>query len=202
MRGQVDDGGTRERILAAARELAVEEGFRGFTMERVAERAGVSRMTIYYQFGSRRELLESLFDSLAEAGRLDRLPEILREPDPRLGLGEFIRRFCEMWATDPEGIRKLRAWRVVQAGEEALHERDEWRREGLAQLVGRIHEAYGTVPETDTGDVVDVLQVLTGFEAFDTLAARGRSVEEIVVLLQRSAARLLGLDPASLRRPE
>jgi hypothetical protein len=47
---------TRTRILDAARDLAVDEGFSGSTVEKVAEHAGVSRMTVYYQFGAKADL--------------------------------------------------------------------------------------------------------------------------------------------------
>ena len=62
---------TRTRILAAARELlAAAGGIAGFTVEAVARHADVSRMTVYYQFGSKAGLLEALFDQLATTGRL------------------------------------------------------------------------------------------------------------------------------------
>lgn len=199
-RGKRRAGGeTQERILAAAREMAIEEGFSRITLERVAERAGVSRMTIYYQFGSRQELLESMFDSFAERGRLDQLPLAFREPDARIGLGRVIAIFCGFWATDPAGLRRLRGWRALEAGEGIVHERDEWRRRGLATLVRRIREAHGVLPEAEAGDVVDVLHSLTSFESYEYLAEAGRSTEEVVRLLQRTAARLLGLEPESLR---
>src|SRR5262249_35010278 len=54
---------TRARILAAARELLVASaGFSGFSVEAVARQAGVARMTVYYQFGSKPGLLEALYD--------------------------------------------------------------------------------------------------------------------------------------------
>ena len=38
----------RERILAAARSLLLAEDFSEFTMEAVARKADVSRLTVYY----------------------------------------------------------------------------------------------------------------------------------------------------------
>jgi AcrR family transcriptional regulator len=46
------------------------EGSAKFSVEAVARQAGVARMTVYYQFGSRRGLLEGICDSLA----IERLP--------------------------------------------------------------------------------------------------------------------------------
>ncbi|SEU47282.1 TetR/AcrR family transcriptional regulator [Nonomuraea wenchangensis] len=42
-----------ERILAAAKELFLTDHYDGVTLERVAERAGVSRQTVYNRFGSK-----------------------------------------------------------------------------------------------------------------------------------------------------
>ena len=64
---------TRERILAAARDVLGENGFAGFTIDAVADRAGVARMTVYYQFDSKGALLDALLDALA-AGKPRRPP--------------------------------------------------------------------------------------------------------------------------------
>jgi AcrR family transcriptional regulator len=49
-----------ERILDAALELAAASGFRHLTMDEVAARAGVGRMTVYRRFGSRAQLVDAL----------------------------------------------------------------------------------------------------------------------------------------------
>jgi AcrR family transcriptional regulator len=51
---------TSERILDAALELAAASGLRHLTMDEVADRAGVGRMTVYRRFGSRERLEEAL----------------------------------------------------------------------------------------------------------------------------------------------
>ncbi len=51
---------TRERILAAAFEVAGEEGIVGASVARIAERAGVSVGNVHYHFGSRGELLHEV----------------------------------------------------------------------------------------------------------------------------------------------
>src|SRR2546430_11163673 len=62
---------TRARVLRAARELlTARAGAEPFSVDAVARRAGVARMTVYHQFGSRRGLLEALFDSFAVGGEL------------------------------------------------------------------------------------------------------------------------------------
>jgi AcrR family transcriptional regulator len=49
-----------ERILDAALELAAASGLRHLTMDAVAARARVGRMTVYRRFGSRQQLVDAL----------------------------------------------------------------------------------------------------------------------------------------------
>ena len=54
------DDALSERILEAALDLAAAFGLRNLTMDDVAKRARVGRMTVYRRFGSRERLIESL----------------------------------------------------------------------------------------------------------------------------------------------
>ena len=54
-----DDAASR-RILDAALELAAASGIRHLTMDDVARRAGVGRMTVYRRFGDKGSLVEAL----------------------------------------------------------------------------------------------------------------------------------------------
>jgi AcrR family transcriptional regulator len=51
---------TGERILDAALVLVAASGLRNLTMDDVAARAGVGRMTVYRRFGGRQELVDAL----------------------------------------------------------------------------------------------------------------------------------------------
>ncbi|MFL5262202.1 MAG: TetR/AcrR family transcriptional regulator [Anaeromyxobacteraceae bacterium] len=79
--------GTREEVLAAARDLLVEGGLRALTMRRVAERVGVSATAIYRHFDDKGALLgaavalgsEHLVKAFAGALRARGAREQLRE---------------------------------------------------------------------------------------------------------------------------
>ncbi|MEU6779583.1 helix-turn-helix domain-containing protein [Nonomuraea angiospora] len=53
---------TRGRILAAALELFVQDGYGATNLQDVAEKAGVAVQTIYFVFGNKRALLKELVD--------------------------------------------------------------------------------------------------------------------------------------------
>src|SRR3712207_5871481 len=50
----------RDRLLDAAARVFAEEGWRRLTMVRVADAAGVSRQTVYNEFGNKQQLAEQL----------------------------------------------------------------------------------------------------------------------------------------------
>ena len=54
---------TRRRILAAALELFVTNGYAASTIQALADRAGVAVQTVYAVFGNKRELLRQLIES-------------------------------------------------------------------------------------------------------------------------------------------
>jgi AcrR family transcriptional regulator len=53
---------TRRRILRAAGDLFVEQGYGATSLQEVADRAGVAVQTIYFVFGNKRTLLKELSD--------------------------------------------------------------------------------------------------------------------------------------------
>ncbi|WP_181765570.1 TetR/AcrR family transcriptional regulator [Streptomyces albidus (ex Kaewkla and Franco 2022)] len=68
---------TRRKLFQAAVTLIAEQGFSSTTVEEIAERAGVAKGTVYYNFASKNELFEELLRhgvelltaDLREAGR-------------------------------------------------------------------------------------------------------------------------------------
>src|SRR5580693_2485414 len=59
VRRKRDPEGTREAILAAAREVLARDGKEGLSVAQVAQRAGVNRGTAYQHFKTREELIEA-----------------------------------------------------------------------------------------------------------------------------------------------
>lgn len=64
-------GGTRERILHAARACLLDTGFAGLSTRRIAETAGVPLSQLHYHFGSKQQLVLALLEA-ENARRLQR----------------------------------------------------------------------------------------------------------------------------------
>lgn len=57
---------TADRIRAVAMELIGEKGVAQASLREIAERAGISKPALYYHFGSREDLVRSLFQPLVD----------------------------------------------------------------------------------------------------------------------------------------
>src|SRR6476620_9486209 len=81
---------TRERIVMAVRELLREQRFHESTVEQVAERAGVSRATVYQHFRSRIDLLDAICETFDDNPALIELRRTIMLPDPEPALVRTI----------------------------------------------------------------------------------------------------------------
>ncbi|MGW5557822.1 TetR/AcrR family transcriptional regulator [Micromonospora sp. NPDC003944] len=68
---------TRRRVLQAAYELFVDQGYGATTLQGIAERAGVAVQTIYFAFGNKPSLLKELVD-VTIAGDDEPIPTMQR----------------------------------------------------------------------------------------------------------------------------
>ena len=180
---------TRARIVAAAAAiLGTAEGMHDFSLEAVAKAAGVTRLTVYNQFGSRRAVLEAVFDQVALRGGLHRLAEAVAQPDPRAAIGQVVTIFCDFWSSDRGAIGLLHAAGTDnQEFAASVTARNERRRRLFAAVVRRIDMA----PKARR-DLVDTLFALTSFAFFAQLTSAGRSAasaERIIQELARDAVR-------------
>jgi AcrR family transcriptional regulator len=194
-RRQVTTEETRARILGATRELLTASGVSGFSIDAIAQKADVARMTVYYQFGSKLGLLEALFDDLAARGGMEQLPAAFGRSDPLEALADFIATFARFWASDRLVLRRLRGLAAVDPDlEQGVRSRDEGRRQGLRVILRRVAVQYGRPVPPSFDEAVDILFTLTSFETFDTLAGLDRSPEDVVPLVDRLARAALHLD--------
>src|SRR5262245_33691099 len=175
---------TRARIIAAARDLlAAPEEFSGFTIDDVADRAGVARMTVFNQFSSNRGLLEALFDDLAASGLVSRIQGVFMQTDPRAALDSLVAAFGGFWTSDRLVIRRIRGLASIDPNfESAVRARDERRREGLRTILSRFPKKRR---KAELDEVIALLHTLTSFETFDNLAGQDRDPDEVVSLVCR-----------------
>ena len=182
----------RERIVAAARDLLEAEEAEGFSIDAVARRAGVARMTVYNQFESKAGLLEALFDSLALRGPLGQMADIFKQPDVFVALDEYVAIFGRFWTMNRRTHRRLRA--AALHDDElaaAMERRNERRRKGVTELLRRLGDR--AKPSIPRDEVVDVIYVLLSFETFNAFAGDRRTPEDVTPIVRRLVRGVLGL---------
>lgn len=94
---------TRRKIVTAAAELFIADGYHATTLEQIAARAGVAVQTVYFHFGNKRTVLKEAVD-VAAVGDDEPVPVLERpwleraraEPDPR--------RVLELWVANGRDI--------------------------------------------------------------------------------------------------
>jgi AcrR family transcriptional regulator len=187
---------TRARIIAAARDLLASPGLlpTDFTVDAVAARADVARMTLYNQFGSKRGLLEALFDDLGARGLIGPLRAAFMRCEPHEALAEFVAAFGGFWNSERIAIRRIRALASIDPDfEQAVRERDQRRRDGLSGLVDRLIEKDSRPSPAARDDVIALLHTLTSFETFDSLADSQREPARVTALIRRLAEAAIDL---------
>src|SRR5437016_4985944 len=98
---------TRRKILAAVRELLAESAFHACTVEQVADRAGVSRATLYQYYRSRLDLVDGICETMAANPALLALRERVELDDADAALAETIAYSMRFWATEDAVIAEL-----------------------------------------------------------------------------------------------
>lgn len=85
----------RAAILHGAKEVFLKAGFGGASMDEVAARAGVSKMTVYRHFGSKEDLFAGVITHLCNQIVDHELPRIF-EQEPYDALRGYARRMIEI----------------------------------------------------------------------------------------------------------
>ncbi len=124
-RARVRATDSKHRLFAASMELIGSRGHHAVSVDEIAKAAGVSKGTVYYNFGSKSELIGELLN-YGMAILLERFEKGTQDPDPENGLRlmvvdalEFIAEYpsfaqlwiSEQWQTDSEWASLLATMR-------------------------------------------------------------------------------------------
>jgi len=154
----------RAEILAAAAAVFAEEGYDATSMDRVAERAGASKRTVYNHFGSKEALLLSVVEELLEGHLASRNVSF----DPERPLEDQLREFARSKGALTEDETSTALLRVVL---------------GIAmrypELVERFHERYaahddsleGWLRDADAAGALKVPDPVLAAELFWAMAS-------------------------------
>lgn len=193
---------TRRTIVYAARDLFVDHGWSGTTIDAVAAAAGVSRKTVFTSVGGKAVLLKLALD-WGIVGDDEPVPlsdrqviaELEQQTDPAALLARWARFIAEL----EDRVAPLAAVLAVAADADAeaasLHADSEAkRREGARFLVARLEELGALRPGLGVERAIPAALVLMDPAVHRTLVREhGWSLSEYAGWIERSAvAELLG----------
>jgi len=159
---------TRHAVVEAARNLFIERGYTGTTIDAVAERAGVSRKTVFTTVGGKAALLKVAWDwalagddlPIAMADR-PALGVVLSQTDAKVLVASWARFVCEIAARLAPLYEVLRVAAQTDADVAEVHATSERNRLGGARsFVQHLDEVGGLRPDLDLDRATEVAAVL------------------------------------------
>lgn len=180
---------TRRRILAAVRELLAEGVFHECTVEEVADRAGVSRATLYQHYSSRLDLVDGICETMAANPALRERVDL---DDVDAALAETVACSMRFWASDDPVIAQLYGVVAVDpAASEFVDRQGAARRGELERLARKLRRARRLRRGVGEKRALATLLVLTSYGTFRELRRAGLGEREITKQLQDNARTLL-----------
>jgi AcrR family transcriptional regulator len=174
---------TRRAVLEAARQLFIAQGYGATTVEQIAQRAGVSKPTVFSAVGNKQMVLRAVRD-MAIAGDDEPVPVAKRPATDRIRGEPDQRRAVELVAQHLTGVasRYAQINEVLHAaadgGEEDL--RELWETEEDQRLTGarfwvEVLTSKGPLrPGLSNGDAADVMWLLMSPDNYYRLVHRRR----------------------------
>jgi AcrR family transcriptional regulator len=183
---------TRQKIMAAVRELLAEGTFHEATVGEVADRAGIARATLYQHFRSRLDLVDAICDTFDANPELVRIRSVVAQPDADAALLETIARCVGFWSSEDAILEQIYGVAAIDPAARDLVERQRADRRGeMQRLVKNLHASGRLRAGLGQRRALALIMLLTSYESFRELRWAGLSTGEVVTSLQRSGRALL-----------
>lgn len=184
---------TRARILDAASSLIVESGYHSISLDGIAAKAGVSRRTIYDQFGSKRGVLEGIVKRIAEVDLPELLAAVSQAKDPVEALRKAVPLSVAFTDRNVKMVLIFYAQAINDPDFRAAWEYAEQNRWNNLRRIVEWLAREGKLAEGWTLDrATDWLHSLTSYRLHDELVVhRGWSHEEMAQMLMRDISAVL-----------
>jgi AcrR family transcriptional regulator len=175
---------TRQKVVEAARELLLRGDFQDVSVEAIAEQASVGRTTVYQQFENKQGLLQAVELAVSERAGVERLLEVLQQPDALASLRAAFEVGGAVWARERDMFRKLFGLAHVDADLRTVMEEKDQKRQALVRvLVGKLAVQKKLRRGVSRERAFQVLWLLTSFQTFDATCHVAGSPEAAARLL-------------------
>ncbi|WP_082588715.1 TetR/AcrR family transcriptional regulator [Terrabacter sp. Root181] len=172
---------TRRRIIEAARDMLLRDGYHAMSVSALASSAGVSAQTVYNAVGGKAAVVKAVYDVLlvgddAPVAMQDR-PEF-RAMSAAPDRESFVRAYAALCATIYERVGPLLGVLLAQGpgGDAGLQEFvatiDRERRVGNTNALNALDAAHGIPPHLDRERFIDIVWTVTAPEIYDRFVRR------------------------------
>jgi AcrR family transcriptional regulator len=172
--------------------MLAEGTFHEASVEQVAERAGISRATVYQHFGSRLDLIDSVCDVMGVNPALVELRKDVGLPDATQALRKTLADTVRFWSSESGVVRAL--YGVVELDPAARAFVDRQTKDRTSEL-GRLADNLSKSGRLRAGVTKArahvVLLLLTSWGTYLELRQAGLSDRQVTSFLQETAEREL-----------
>jgi AcrR family transcriptional regulator len=192
----IDTSVTRDRVMEAAEELILSGTFAQATVTELADRAGVSRATVFSRFGSKLGVLEALAVRCAGGPQMRAIREAVALEDPAEAVRAIVVASAEHWERQGHILLTLKAVAELEPG--AMEMIDDQRQDQRASMerVARGLEREGRLRELTRPQAAAALHMITSVESFMELRRNaGLSLAGVKRVLGEMADGLFDLAP-------
>jgi AcrR family transcriptional regulator len=181
---------TRGRIMSAVRELLAEGGFHESTVEEVADRAGISRATLYQHFRSRLELVDAICETFDANPALRELRQLVELDDVDASLDGTIANTVRFWSSEDPILSQLYGVAAIDPAARDLVDRQRADRRSEYERLARNLRRAGRLRVSERRALA-LLLVLSSYETFRELREAGFSDRQATAFLQENAREAL-----------
>ncbi len=159
---------TRAHILDAALALTLDGDMPDASVTAIAQRAGVTRATVYAQFGSLHELLLAVLNDGLDRADVRHVRKALQDPDAGRAARLLMRASCRFWLTEYALFTRVKglAWGDPEfARLDAMKE--DVRRGHIENLAFRLEQQGLLRAGVTQEDAFQIVFLLTSYETLD-----------------------------------
>ena len=172
---------TRRRIIDAAREMLLRDGYHAMSVSQLASSAGVSAQTVYNAIGGKAAVVKAVYDVMLvgddEPVAMQDRPEFraMSQAPDREG---FVRAYAALCATIYERVGPLLGVLLAQGagGDVGLQDFvatiDRERRAGNTNALNALERAHGLPLQLDRQRFIDIVWTVTAPEIYDRFVRR------------------------------
>jgi AcrR family transcriptional regulator len=164
--------------MDAARELIERGGLEQANIQAIAKLAGVTRPTVYQQFGTLRELLLAVTNEALDNADVRAVRKALQAPDAAKAVRGTLRASCRFWDSEFMLFSRIKGLALIDDAARHVNETKEQVRRGhIENVVGRLADQGLLKRGLGRREAVERLYLLSSFEVFERLRAAGNSAE-------------------------